>query len=180
LSTCLLDLDDRIITDTGSMVAKYNLIIKLALDNKEFEHLPTEPHEDIYKYYQHKNALGDSKKWEDNGIVVGPSISSYEWNIPDTYKSIDIIDYCQKIMISKGLTDEQYIDRLSLELVAAEEKGMEDFIRALIYIVDVLRDNKKVWGLGRGSSCASLIMFIIGVNKGDPVLYNIDMGEFYK
>ena len=180
MSTCLLDLQDRIITDTGSMVAKYDLIVKLALEGRPFEQLVTVPHEDIFRYHHHEKTLKQSHQWKPDGNVLGPSVSTFDWNIPDQYKSIDLTEYCQDQMFARGLVDDRYIDRLAMELIAVDDKRMEDFIRCLIYIVDTMKKNNVIWGLGRGSSCASLIMFIIGVNKVDPILYEIDMGEFYK
>jgi DNA polymerase III alpha subunit len=48
------------------------------------------------------------------------------------------------------------------------------------YIVDTLRANNVVWGVGRGSSVASYVLHIIGVHKIDPIKYNIPIEEFFK
>jgi len=175
-----LDLDDRIITDTGSMVAKYDLIIKLALSGKPFEELVTVDHEDIFRYHYNNKSISTAKKWVDDHTTVGPSLDTFDWNIPDAYKKIDIVEYCLQKMDAKGIQGDNYINRLASELLLVEDKQMTDFIRCLIYIIDTMREHNIVWGLGRGSSCASLIMFIIGINKVDPILYDIGMEEFYK
>ena len=50
----------------------------------------------------------------------------------------------------------------------------------LIYFVDTLRANNVVWGVGRGSSVASYVLFIIGVHKIDSVKYKLPINEFFK
>jgi DNA polymerase III alpha subunit len=48
------------------------------------------------------------------------------------------------------------------------------------YIVDTLRKNQIVWGVGRGSSVASYALYLIGVHKIDSVKYDLPIGEFFK
>jgi DNA polymerase III alpha subunit len=48
------------------------------------------------------------------------------------------------------------------------------------YIVDTLRANNVVWGVGRGSSVASYVLHLIGVHKIDSVKYDIPIEEFFK
>jgi DNA polymerase III alpha subunit len=53
-------------------------------------------------------------------------------------------------------------------------------LRAMKYVVDTLRSNNIVWGVGRGSSVASYVLFIIGVHKIDSVKYKLPINEFFK
>jgi DNA polymerase III alpha subunit len=48
------------------------------------------------------------------------------------------------------------------------------------YIVDTLRANNIVWGVGRGSSVASYVLHLIGVHKIDSIKYSIPIEEFFK
>ena len=50
----------------------------------------------------------------------------------------------------------------------------------LIYFVDTIRANNVVWGVGRGSSVSSFCLFLIGVHKINPLLYNLDYREFLR
>ena len=178
MSTALIDLEDRIITDKGTMVAKHSLLVKLALAKEQFKHLPFVSYEDSNLYHQDNP---DAKCWEDDGVMGAPRIDSYYWMMPEQYRNINIEEYCFTKMVDMKLDQyRDYLDRLTTELLRVQEKDMYDFIRCLIWITDTLRGNKIVWGVGRGSSCASLIMFLIGVNKVDPVKYDIPMEEFYK
>ena len=53
-------------------------------------------------------------------------------------------------------------------------------LRYLIYLVDVMRENNVVWGVGRGSSVASYILYLIGIHKVDSVKHNLDYTEFLR
>ena len=53
-------------------------------------------------------------------------------------------------------------------------------LQFLIYFVDTLRANNVVWGVGRGSSVSSFCLFLIGVHKINPLLYNLDYREFLR
>jgi DNA polymerase III alpha subunit len=162
------------------MVAKYELIVDMALKGVEYTHLPTIIHDDITRYHNKYHTVKQSKQWVDDGNIVGPSPDTYEWNIPTEFKELDIENLCYQRLIDLGLNTDEYITRVAAELLRVDDKGMYDFVRTLVWIVDTLRSNKLIWGRGRGSSCASLIMFLLGINKVDPVLYDIDMEEFYK
>ena len=48
------------------------------------------------------------------------------------------------------------------------------------YVVDTMRENSIVWGVGRGSSLSSFILFLIGINKVNPITHNLDIHEFLR
>ena len=73
-----------------------------------------------------------------------------------------------------------YEDRLVWELGQMRKQEMYPFIRCLVYVIDEFRKHDILWGVGRGSSCSSLVMFILGINRVDPIKYNIDPKEFFK
>jgi DNA polymerase III alpha subunit len=100
----------------------------------------------------------------------------FDYQIPEKYKSIDL-----ELHLAALLQDlpESYIDRTLKELVEIRSRNMEMLVRTLIYVVDTFKENNVVWGVGRGSSCASLILFLIGLHKVDPVRYDIPMEEFF-
>lgn len=180
MSIRLLDLDDRVITDTGAMVAKHNLLLNLALDEKPFKDLPFEPHPDISRYHRMAGTTKTAKVWRENDELTGPSDDTFDWRIPDEYASLDVVELCEDTLIELDLTSEIYVERLAKELALVEERGMANFLRCLLWITQTFRENGVVWGLGRGSSCASLVLYLLGVNKVDPVRYDIPMEEFYK
>jgi len=72
------------------------------------------------------------------------------------------------------------LQRVGEELLLYQERDLFDLLRYLKYLVDVLRKNKVVWGVGRGSSVASYVLFLLGVHKIDSLYYQLDIDEFLK
>ena len=96
------------------------------------------------------------------------------WFMPENYCP-DLIQQIYGMCES----DEQK-DRVSLELELFIQYGMLDLLYYLKYLVDTMRDNKIVWGVGRGSSVASYVLYLIGVHKIDSLKYKLDIKEFLK
>ena len=67
-----------------------------------------------------------------------------------------------------------------MELTMFEERGLFPVIQILIYIIETMRKHKLVWGVGRGSSVASYVLYLLGVHKVDSLKYNLDIKEFLK
>jgi DNA polymerase III alpha subunit len=76
-------------------------------------------------------------------------------------------------------TDEQK-DRVNEELELFIQHGMLDLLFYLKYLVDTMRSNNIVWGVGRGSSVASYVLYLLGVHKVDSIKYGLDIREFLK
>ena len=53
-------------------------------------------------------------------------------------------------------------------------------LRHLAWIVYHLRKMEIVWGVGRGSSVSSLLLYLIGINRIDPMKFGLDISEFLK
>jgi DNA polymerase III alpha subunit len=97
------------------------------------------------------------------------------WRMPKEYKELDIAAYVL------GLCKEEHeLQRVGEELILYQERNLFDLLRYLKYLVDTLRKNNVVWGVGRGSSVSSYVLFLIGVHKIDSLYYNLDIDEFLK
>jgi DNA polymerase III alpha subunit len=98
-----------------------------------------------------------------------------QWHMPDEYKELDIAEYIL------SLCREDYeLQRVAQELLLYQERDLFNLLRYLKYLVDTLRKNKVVWGVGRGSSVASYVLFLLGVHKIDSLHYQLDITEFLK
>ena len=73
-----------------------------------------------------------------------------------------------------------YIERVDREVKLYKEKNMEKFLRFCIYFSDVMREKNFVVGIGRGSSCASYLLYLLRVHLVDSVKYSLDIKEFLK
>ena len=102
-------------------------------------------------------------------------LDTNNWFMPDNYKNMDI----EKYVLMQCKTDEQ-IERVTIELEEFRQRNLTMLLRQVKYILDTLRSNNIVWGVGRGSSVASLVLHILGVHKIDPIKYNIPLNEFFK
>jgi DNA polymerase III alpha subunit len=97
------------------------------------------------------------------------------WHMPDKYYQIDVKQW----LLEKTETEEER-DRVLIEYNLFEQKKFIKVLQFLIYFVDTLRANNIVWGVGRGSSVSSFCLFLIGVHKINPLLYNLDITEFLR
>ena len=98
------------------------------------------------------------------------------WHMPEEYKILDIEAW---IWHQCPPWDPQHT-RVAEELEAYKARNMLDLLRWLKYFVDTCSKENIVWGLGRGSSVASYILFLIGVHNIDSIKYNLDWQEFLR
>lgn len=97
------------------------------------------------------------------------------WHMPDEYKIMDIAKY----VINLCNTQEQ-LQRCGQELLMYQERNLFDLLRYLKYLVDVMNQHQIIWGVGRGSSVASYVLYKLGVHRIDSMYYNLDPAEFLR
>ena len=102
-------------------------------------------------------------------------IDSTNWFIPYEYKTMDIVDW-----LYQQCPTPEIRERVVEELRLFAKHDMIPVLKTMKYVVDTLRANNVVWGVGRGSSVASYVLFIIGVHKIDSVKYKLPINEFFK
>ena len=102
------------------------------------------------------------------------SVEIKEWFIPREYKDMDIEGFLTDVCPKKNH------ERLIAELELYKKHDMIPVLKTMKYIVDTLRSNKVVWGVGRGSSVASYVLFLLGVHYIDSIKYNLPIEEFFK
>jgi DNA polymerase III alpha subunit len=66
------------------------------------------------------------------------------------------------------------------ELLLFQERNLFDLLRYLKYLVDVMTINRVIWGVGRGSSVASYVLYRLGIHRIDSLFYNLDCREFLR
>lgn len=108
---------------------------------------------------------------------------SLDWNIPDEYSNLNVIDWIttKHNEITQHLSSAERSDRnnrLNEELRLYETFNLIPVLRAVIYIINTLTTNNVVWGIGRGSSTSSYVLYTIGVHDVDSYLYNLDIHDF--
>jgi DNA polymerase III alpha subunit len=61
-----------------------------------------------------------------------------------------------------------------------QERGLFDLLRYLTYLVEIMKSNSIIWGVGRGSSVASYVLYKLGVHRIDSMYYDLDPLEFLR
>lgn len=112
---------------------------------------------------------------EDLSIEEFDSRNRENWYIPDEYKNFDIA----KFVLDK-CNNEEELQRAGEELLLYQERDMFMLLRYLKYFVDTMRKNKIVWGVGRGSSVSSFVLYLIGVHRINSLYYGLSIDEFLK
>jgi DNA polymerase III alpha subunit len=108
-------------------------------------------------------------------IEIFDRICQSEWFMPEEYKNFNIVEF----VLDQTNNEEQY-QRAVEELTEYENRNMFDLLRWLKYVVDTCRSNNIVWGVGRGSSVASYVLYLLGVHRIDSIKYNLDWQEFLR
>lgn len=113
--------------------------------------------------------------------VLEKSVSEFDaqqqhtWLVPEAYQDLDILSW----MLDQA-PDDQARERVCEEYKLYEQFQLLDFLKFLKYMVDELRKNNIILGLGRGSSVSSYCLYLIGVHKINPLKYGLDVGEFLR
>lgn len=97
------------------------------------------------------------------------------WYMPDEYKNFDIETY-----IKLKCNNDEELNRAEYELVLFKQYELVDMLKYMVYLIDIMKENNIIWGVGRGSSVASFVLFLIGLNKVNPMKFNLNIKEFLK
>ena len=157
------------------------------------------PFKDIVQYNANCNEL-ELLPLTDKELV------SKEFNIPQHYKELDVEEYIRSLIPQQssaeihglpvnpaarveeesalipasGQDDNIITARVEMELAEYKARNLYPILQLLIYIIDTMRKNELIWGVGRGSSVASYVLYLLGVHKVDSIKYNLDIKEFLK
>lgn len=98
-----------------------------------------------------------------------------EWIFPKIYQQIDVLNW----LLLKCKTEKE-INRVKEEYALYEERDLIMLLRLFIFLVDYMREKKFLWGVGRGSSVSSYILYLIGIHRVDSIKYNLDIKDYLK
>jgi len=112
---------------------------------------------------------------EPDAQAVFDHMQQSTWHMPLEYQQLDIAEHVLKLC-----TSEAQLQRCGSELLLYQERGLFDLLRYLKYLVDVMRDHHVIWGVGRGSSVASYVLYLLGIHRIDSMYYELDPEEFLR
>lgn len=98
-----------------------------------------------------------------------------KWLIPDSYKNMDIAQHVLGLC-----KNDAELQRAGTELLMFQERNMFPLLVYLKYLVDTLKKNNIVYGVGRGSSVSSFVLFLLGVHRINSLYYDLSIDEFLK
>ena len=98
-----------------------------------------------------------------------------KWHMPDEYRDMDIAQW----ILSQCRTEPE-LQRVGEELLMFQERGLFDLLKYLKYLVDTMRQHGVIWGVGRGSSVASYVLYLIGIHRIDSMYYDLSIHEFLR
>jgi DNA polymerase III alpha subunit len=97
------------------------------------------------------------------------------WYMPNEYKELDIAKF-----VLDQCTSEAELQRAGEELIMFQERNMFVLLQYLKYLVDTMRKHNIVWGVGRGSSVASFVLFLLEIHRINSLYYDLSIDEFLK
>jgi DNA polymerase III alpha subunit len=143
--------------------------------------------------YDFVDNINDEIKRYNNLVPLGEQIQikesirplKFDWIIPDEYKTLNVRSYVIKkleILVEEStFTDREISDRavrVSKELKLFETNGLNNVLRVLIFIINTLNNQSVVWGVGRGSSVSSYVLYLLEIHDVDSVKYQLDIADF--
>lgn len=144
-----------------------NLENVLVTDPEQYNHSIDILHCDLAKLKQYIKLDISVEQFDKN--------NQRNWYMPQEYYDLDIakhvLDLCSTPV---------ELQRVGQELLLYQERNLFPLLCYLKYLVDILRTNQIVWGVGRGSSTASYVLYLIGVHKINSIYYDLPIEEFLK
>ncbi len=110
------------------------------------------------------------------------------WNIPEKYNELDITKYILSKLLDELQNNPEFgaeeiderLNRVETELALFEKHDLTTVLKVVVYIVETFESNNVVWGTGRGSSCCSYCLYLIGLHDVDSVAYGLELSEFFR
>lgn len=97
------------------------------------------------------------------------------WHMPEEYRQLDIAQHILDLC-----TTDAELQRCGHELLLYQERDLFNLLRFLKYLVDTMTANRVIWGVGRGSSVASYVLYKLGVHRINSMFYELDVEEFLR
>ena len=169
-------LDNRVIDEKGNIVYFDDALIELLYKGiKPEEALYPKDDEEVKLFNEFAYENFDNDKYVFPEKLKTIEERKHDWFYPKSYDEIVLEDY----FLTLCNTNEEK-DRVKLELKMFLERDMEKFLRFCIFFSDKIKENNWVVGVGRGSSCACYLLYLLKIHLVNPLKYNLDIKEFLK
>lgn len=152
-------------------------LVMQGLDVSDFKDMIVDGSVDLNKFPDDLDPIPDLKvqRFHSCSVPEFHAQQQTQWHMPDEYKKLDIADY-----LLKQCDTQEKLQRVGQELLLYQDRDLFDLLRYLKYLVDTMRENNIIWGVGRGSSVASYVLYLLGVHRIDSMFYDLDPEEFLR
>ena len=164
------------------MIDPSRLISRVNVDTEIKLNLELELDTSLCPVFTHIKASENTTDDDENDHISDTELQTYldevnqsSWFLPDTYKDFDIAKY----VIDLCKTDAE-LQRVGEELIMYQERELFPLLRYMKYLVDTMRANNIVWGVGRGSSVASYVLYLLEVHRINSMYYDLQITDFLK
>lgn len=172
----IINLNNRIIDEDGNVVYFIDSLIELLYNGE----IPSEilyplNDEDIKQFNKLAFENYDEVLYTLPTKLLTHTERKNDWFYPSYYDDINLKTYFYNLC-----TSDNEKKRVDIELNLYISKGFEKFLRCCIFLSDKIKKENWVVGVGRGSSCASYLLFLLKIHLIDSLKYNLDIEEFLK
>ncbi|VVC05083.1 Bacterial DNA polymerase III alpha subunit [uncultured archaeon] len=98
-----------------------------------------------------------------------------KWLMPEKYKNFNI----ESLLFSFCNTEEEK-SRVQEELELYKKFELLDMLKYLKYLWDAARKHQIIWGIGRGSSCSSYCLYLMGIHRVNSLKYGLNIRDFLR
>ena len=166
----------------GEMIFNETDIVDLLMQGRDldsFKNMIVDDTVDIEKIIKFVERFPDTfLPWTVEGnktVPVWDHEKQQNWHVPKKYKDMDIAQYILDLC-----KNEAELQRCGEELLLYQERNLFDLLKFLKYLVDIMKENRVIWGVGRGSSVSSFILYKMEVHKIDSMHYKLNISEFLR
>lgn len=153
----------------------YNIkeIIYFIKNNIDIENIFTSESSYISEFNKSLKEMGWKKQFDFSKKEINHKERQDNWFIPKEYQSLNIKEH----LINLCKTEKE-IERINYEISVFEKRDLLKLLQFIKYLVDIMRENNIVWGVGRGSSVCSYALYLLGIHKINSIKYDLNFDEF--
>jgi DNA polymerase III alpha subunit len=165
----------------GQVILSSDNLIELLLQGKNISHLNVKFDDDIELFKQYQSSLIPTTVVFLDAPEELLTFNEFhqkcseEWMFPEIFQQIDV-----KTWLHNKCKTQQEHERVDEEFILYEDRDLVMALRMFIFLVDYMRKNKIVWGVGRGSSVSSYILYLIGIHRVNSLKYELSISDFLR
>lgn len=159
---------DRVLLRDGRSIVSPEQFARMTLKGEDVSSLHVMDTEDSRKY---DLVFGEKTSSDVEDIHVYPV--SHEHTEEQCNSLLDLV-------INSDRFEQEMVDRLEVEIDFFERTNNITFLLQCVDLVRKMNDDGVVYGVGRGSMCASLTLYLLKIHDVNPLRYDIPFSEFSK